>query len=131
MPIRLRLTFAVAATLAVVLAAVGAFVYARVQTQLDHQINAELRDHVSAVSERLQRAGTQPARGVTDPLAGPGPPGTQVLGLSGRPLLSTPAAGRRSLLSAATLRRVLATGGLAPRRTGSLRLMARVAPTLE
>ena len=126
LPIRLRLSFAVAATLAVVLAAVGAFVYARVETQLDNQINAEIRQHLASVADRVHRMGATPAQGVKDPLAGPGPSGTQVLDATGRPLLSTPSAGRKALLDPASLHQVLAAGRIGLRREHGMRLASQV-----
>ena len=113
LPIRLRLTLAVAATLAVVLGAVGAFVYARVQAEVDGQINDEQQDHVAAVASRLHRDDPRPRSGI-DPLNAPGPEGTQVLDASGRLVRSTAAAGRRPLVDAAMLHRALAERRVGP-----------------
>ena len=109
LPIRLRLTIAVAGTLAVVLAGVGAFVYASVRSQVDGQINQELRDHVQAVQHAVQRRGARPPGG--DPIAAAGPEGTQVLAPDGSLVWTTTSAGREPVVDARQLRAALAVRG--------------------
>jgi two-component system, OmpR family, sensor kinase len=56
-PLRLRLTAAFALAMALLLAALGAFLYFRLQSSLDEQLNAGLRAHAQAVSTLVARGG--------------------------------------------------------------------------
>jgi signal transduction histidine kinase len=54
-PIRIRLTLFFAIAMAIVLAAIGVFVYLRVASDLDHTIDKDLRSRGQALSELVQR----------------------------------------------------------------------------
>src|SRR6185503_4617891 len=96
--IRARLTLVVAASLAVVLAAVGGFVYARVSTELEGPIRTELDEHSGGLVRMLARG---------EPLEGRGPPGTQILAADGHALNVAADTPREPLLTPEQVRRVL------------------------
>jgi two-component system OmpR family sensor kinase len=68
-PIRIRLTLFFALAMAIVLAAVGAFVYARVASDLDRTFDKDLRTRVQALSALVQHGGTVRQTGSTDTFA--------------------------------------------------------------
>ena len=57
-PIRIRLTLFFAAAMAIVLAAVGLFVYLRVASDLDRAFDKDLRSRAQALSALVQRGGS-------------------------------------------------------------------------
>jgi two-component system, OmpR family, sensor kinase len=56
-PLRLRLTVAFALAMTILLAALGTFLYFRLRSSLDEQLNAGLRAHAQAVSTLVARGG--------------------------------------------------------------------------
>src|SRR3954452_7323792 len=66
MPLRVRLVAGFVAAMVIVLAAAGAFVFWRVQTALDHRLDADLRTQTSdlrqAASRQAPTAGLAPLR---------------------------------------------------------------------
>jgi len=92
-PIRVRLTLFFAVAMAIVLAAVGAFVYARVASDLDRTFDKDLRSRAQALSALVQRDGTVRATGSADTFAQLVTPDGRVVdsttGLHGAALLSS------------------------------------------
>jgi heavy metal sensor kinase len=92
-PIRIRLTLFFAAAMAIVLAAVGLFVYLRVASDLDRAFDKDLRSRGQALSALVQHGGSVRATGTADTFAELVTPGGLVVdatpALRGEPLLST------------------------------------------
>jgi two-component system, OmpR family, sensor kinase len=118
LPIRLRLTLAFAAAMAVVLAATGAFLYIRLGSSLDEAIDEGLQARLADVSTLA--AGGEPALGRT--AADPGESAAQVLGVAGELVDATPGA-ERPLLTPAEVAS-LEPGGVVRLERGGLRLLA-------
>jgi two-component system OmpR family sensor kinase len=105
LPIRLRLALAFAGTMAVVLAATGAFVYLRLQSDLDRGIDQTLASKatdVTALAASRERGLRQPADG---PLAEGGETFAQILTPGGRIVDAPPSLRSRPLLTRDELRR--------------------------
>ena len=85
-PIRLRLTLPFALAVAVVLAAMGAFIYLRVGGELLSSVDANLSAQVTEI-----KANAEAARALVDPDATDGPTVAQLLTRSGAVLMSQPA----------------------------------------
>ena len=68
-PIRIRLTLFFAAAMAIVLAAVGLFVYLRVASDLDRAFDKDLRSRGQALSALVQRGGSVRTTGSADTFA--------------------------------------------------------------
>jgi signal transduction histidine kinase len=120
LPIRVRLSLAFAAAMAVVLVALGAFLYVRLEHSLDDQIDASLRTQADAaargavvveeetVTQILAPSGDV-LRGFERPLAAPATTRHQVdrdvQGLDDGPyrLLIVPSSGGRTIVAAASL----------------------------
>jgi two-component system OmpR family sensor kinase len=68
-PIRIRLTLFFGAAMAIVLAAVGLFVYLRVASDLDRAFDKELRSRGQALSALVQRGGSVRTTGSADTFA--------------------------------------------------------------
>jgi two-component system, OmpR family, sensor kinase len=62
-PTRVRITFAFALAMALVLAALGGFIYFRLRGSLDEQLNAGLRAHAESVAALVRRGGELEAGG--------------------------------------------------------------------
>jgi two-component system OmpR family sensor kinase len=92
-PIRIRLTLFFAAAMAIVLAAVGLFVYLRVSSDLDRTLDKDLRARGEALSALVQRGGSVRETGTADTFAEvvtrDGRVANATPGLRGQPLLST------------------------------------------
>ena len=101
--IRARLALVVAATLALVLFAVGLYVFERVSAQLNEPIATELQEHLEGVGRGVHRG---------DPFTGRGPPGTQVLDAAGRVRNRMTDAPRAAMLDAAEIATAVRTGRL-------------------
>jgi two-component system OmpR family sensor kinase len=69
-PIRIRLTLFFAVAMAIVLAAVGLFVYLRVASDLDRALDKDLRARGEALSALLQRGGSVGTTDTADTFAG-------------------------------------------------------------
>jgi len=118
--IRGRLALVVAAALAVVLAAVGGFVYARVSVQLDKPISSELREHIQGRTRFLKRG---------EPIVrGSGPVGTQLLDGQGRMIERSVESPPQPLLTPAQARRTIRFGRLRAFESGDQRIEAATAP---
>jgi heavy metal sensor kinase len=68
-PIRIRLTLVFAVAMAIVLAAVGLFVYTRVASDLDRAFDKDLRSRGQALSALVQRGGSIGVTGTEDTFA--------------------------------------------------------------
>jgi signal transduction histidine kinase len=82
LPIRIRLTLFFAAAMAIVLAAIGVFVYSRVASDLDRAIDKDLRSRGQALTALAQRGGSVRTTDSADTFAdfiGPGRTTTHVL----------------------------------------------------
>jgi signal transduction histidine kinase len=103
-PIRLRVTLAFVLVMAIVLGAIGLFVYLRYRAELDATINAGLRSRATDVAALVKEAdsGLSERRGN---LVGRSESFAEVLGGGGRVLDSTTSIGGHDLLTAAELRR--------------------------
>jgi heavy metal sensor kinase len=104
-PIRLRLTLAFAAAMAIVLSAIGLFVYARLDAGLDRTIDQSLRGRADDVTALVRRSGPRLGQEAGSHLAEQGETFSQVLDARGSVADSTPPAGNRSLLTPAELMR--------------------------
>jgi len=102
-PVRIRLTFAFAVAMAIVLAATGLFLYVRTGSALDRTINEGLTARSADLSALAQQAdtGLKEARGLRGPDSG----FAQVVGARGQILDATAGLLRRPLLSEAQLAR--------------------------
>jgi signal transduction histidine kinase len=130
LPVRLRLTLAFTAVMAVVLAAVGLFVYSRVGSDLGEALDQSLRtraDELAAVAGS-SRLGSGPGDRLVEPDEG----FSQVLGTDGRVVDATPGFEGAPLLDRRELARARAGAVFADRESVSgfdenVRLLARPA----
>jgi signal transduction histidine kinase len=103
LPIRLRLTLAFTAVMAVVLAATGLFLYLRLGSDLDRALDQGLRARAAAVGALVAQSDT----GLRDAARSPGAQGAdfaQIVDASGRVFDATAGLERRPVLDAARLR---------------------------
>ena len=105
-PIRVRLTLFFAVAMAVVLATVGLFLYARVASDLDRALNVELRSRAQDLSALVLRGGS--LRRTGSPFIEHGETFAEVLTIDGRVLDATPSIGSSVLLSPSQLARARA-----------------------
>jgi two-component system OmpR family sensor kinase len=118
LPLRLRLTLVFATAMAVVLAAVGAFVYFRVGGELLTSVDQSLRAGATEAIDHVRRGGlTDPRLRLVDPDQARGETLAQVLDGRGRVLRST-TTGLAPLVSRSTVARVL--GGAKVLQTSGL-----------
>ncbi len=91
-PIRIRLTLIFAVAMAIVLAAVGLFVYVRVASDMDRAFDKDLRSRAQALSALIQRGGSVRPTGSVDTFSELVTPDGRVVDstplLHGQPLLS-------------------------------------------
>jgi heavy metal sensor kinase len=102
-PIRLRLTLVFTAAMAVVLAAMGIFVYSLVASDLSDALDRELRSRAQDLSALVARNGSLERTG--SPFVEHGEAFAELVGEDGRVLDSTPTIGRQRLLSTRELER--------------------------
>ncbi len=102
MPIRLRVTLAFVAVMAVVLGAVGLFVYLRFRTELDATINSSLRSRAADVAALVKEADSGLSERRRN-LVGRSESFAEVLDTAGRVLDSTASIGGHDLLTATEL----------------------------
>jgi signal transduction histidine kinase len=95
-PIRVRLTLFFAVAMAIVLAAVGLFVYMRVASDLNSAFDKDLRSRAQALSALVQRGGSVRAMGTADTFA-------ELVTPSGEVIDATPQLGGERLLSPSQL----------------------------
>jgi two-component system OmpR family sensor kinase len=106
LPIRLRLTLFFTVAMAVVLAAVGLFLYTRVASDLDRSLNLELRSRAQDLSTLVLRGGS--LRRTGSPFIEHGETFAEVLTTGGRVLDATPSIRSGVLLSPSQLARARA-----------------------
>jgi heavy metal sensor kinase len=105
LPVRIRVTLAFAAVMAVVLAATGLFLYVRLGAELDATIEQGLRSRAFDVSALIQQADSGLAQSGGSRLTEGGENLAQILDGSGRIVDSTPAVRSRPLLTGGELSR--------------------------
>jgi two-component system, OmpR family, sensor kinase len=103
-PIRIRLTVAFTAVMAVVLTATGLFLYLRLRADVDQTVEQGLRSRAGDIAALVQQEGSGLAA-ARSRVADQGSGFAQVLDARGRIVDATPQVRRRALLSAAELRR--------------------------
>ncbi len=109
MPVRLRVTLAFTAVMAVLLAATGLFLYVRLGHEIDGTINRGLRSRAGDVTALIKQADSGLAQAGRSPLTEQGESLAQILTPSGRVVDAPPLLRSRRLLSAAELRRAAAS----------------------
>ena len=102
-PIRVRLTLVFAATMAVVLAAMGVFVYSVVASDLSDALDRELRSRAQDLSALVARNGSLERTG--SPFVEQGEAFAELVSPDGQVLDATPTIGTNRLLSAGELER--------------------------
>jgi two-component system OmpR family sensor kinase len=107
LPIRLRVTLAFAAVMAVVLAAGGLLLHARMVSELDATIDRGLRSRAADVSALIRQADSGLAESGRSPLTEQGESLAEILDASGRVIDAPPALQRKPVLSRAEVRRAL------------------------
>ena len=106
LPIRLRLTLFFTVAMAVVLGAMGLFLYTRVASDLDRSLNLELRSRAQDLSALVLRGGS--LRRTGSPFIEHGETFAEVATVDGRVLDATPSLGSSVLLSPSELARAKA-----------------------
>jgi heavy metal sensor kinase len=104
-PIRLRLTLAFVVAMAIVLSAIGLFVYVRLDAALDGTIDQSLRGRADDVTALVREARSKLSTGTGIGLAERDETFAQVLDASGAVVDSTPPLGDRRLLTPVELAR--------------------------
>ncbi len=107
-PIRLRVTLAFAGAMAVLLAALGLFIYVRYGSQLDEAIDQGLRSRADEVKAIVQSSGSLPTDPDAERLVELDEIFTQVVSASGRVLDTTAQVGNEPVLDPARLSSALA-----------------------
>jgi heavy metal sensor kinase len=107
LPIRLRLTLAFAAAMALVLAGTGAFVYFRMENALDSSVDQGLRSRASDLAALVRQSDEGLTEAGHSPLTERGENIAQIVGPDGSVIDGTPRFRTRSLLSGAERRRSL------------------------
>ena len=107
LPIRLRLTLAFAAAMALVLAGTGAFVYLRMENALNSSVDQGLRSRASDLTALVRQSDEGLTQAGHSPLTERGENIAQIVGPNGSVIDGTPRFRTRSLLSAAERRRAL------------------------
>jgi two-component system OmpR family sensor kinase len=97
--LRLRMTLVFAGAMALLLAALGTFVYLRFEGSLDRSLNQALRSRAEDVRALVMQADSGLRQAGQSSLATPGERFAQILGPGGRVLDGTPGLPRRALLS--------------------------------
>jgi two-component system, OmpR family, sensor kinase len=103
MPLRLRLTLVFSLAMALVLAGVGWFAYARIATDLSRTLDQQLRGRAQDLSALVRHGGS--LRTTQGPLVESGESFAQLVTTDGRVVDATRPLARRSLLSTQELRR--------------------------
>ncbi|HZV72641.1 MAG TPA: HAMP domain-containing sensor histidine kinase [Conexibacter sp.] len=129
LPIRLKVTLAFAAAMAVVLAATGLFLMLRFASELDATVDQGLRAHAEDVRTLVRQADNGLAEAGRGTLTQRGESFAEILTPTGHVLDATPALNGRRLLSAAEARRAVRTPVRVERRAapplaGQARLLA-------
>jgi two-component system OmpR family sensor kinase len=103
LPIRVRVTAAFAAAMALVLAATGLFVYVRLESHLSRALEQQLRVRASDLTALVAERGQPLATDRSSRFVEPGESYAQLLDTRGRVVDATPPLGRTSLLTEAEL----------------------------
>lgn len=104
LPLRIKLTVLFSLAMALVLAGVGWFVYARIATDLSRTLDQQLRGRAQDLSALVRHGGS--LRATRGRLVEPGESFAQLLSVRGRVLDATPPLGGRGLLAPFELRRL-------------------------
>jgi signal transduction histidine kinase len=120
MPLRIRLTLVFSLAMALVLAGVGWFAYARISTDLGRALDQQLRGRVQDLSALVGHGGS--LRSTEGRLVERGESFAQLVAADGRVVDATPPLAQRSLLGAEELRRA---------RDGELFVNRRSVPGLD
>jgi signal transduction histidine kinase len=107
LPIRLRVTLAFAAVMAVVLGAGGLLLHTRMVSELDATIDRGLRSRAADVSALIRQADSGLADSGRSPLTEQGESLAEILDASGRVIDAPPALHRRPVLSREEVRQAL------------------------
>ena len=99
LPIRLKVTLAFATAMAVLLGALGLFVYLRFKSELDGTIDHELRSRATDVATQLERSQPSLRRAASGILVQQGESTAQVLTPEGLVFATTPRLGAEPLLT--------------------------------
>src|SRR5262245_42324364 len=99
LPIRVRLTLAFAVAMAVVLAAIGALVYVRLQSSLDGEVDSGLQARATDLAALAAQGDTGLATGSPRGLIEPEESFAQVLDAQGRVVDATPQVGRKAVVA--------------------------------
>jgi heavy metal sensor kinase len=105
LPLRLRLTLAFAGVMALVLAAVGAFLYLRFESDLRATVDQGLRSRAGDVAALVRQADSGLSEGRRSPLTEQGQSFAQILDARGRVVDASPQLRRRPLLAGSDLAR--------------------------
>jgi two-component system, OmpR family, sensor kinase len=97
--LRAKVTLGFAGAMALLLAALGAFVYGRVEASLDHSLNQGLRSRAEDVRALVMQADSGLRQAGRDSLATPSERFAQILAADGRVLDQTPSLPARAILS--------------------------------
>jgi two-component system OmpR family sensor kinase len=127
--LRMKMTLAFAGAMALLLAALGTFVYLRVEGNLDRSVNQGLHSRAEDVRALVMQADSGLRQAGASSLAAPDERFAQVVGLSGKVLDATPSLPSRSVLSPSELARAASAPVLVARQAvagpaGSSRLFA-------
>ncbi len=98
-PIRVRVTLAFAGVMAIVLIAIGLFLYLRLEAQLDESIDNGLRSRATEVSALARDSDGSLSGSGADPLIELDESFAQILGAGGRPIDSSPQVGAAPALA--------------------------------
>lgn len=115
MPLRIRLTLVFSLAMAIVLAGVGWFAYARISTDLSRALDQQLRGRTQDLSALVRHGGS--LRTTEGRLVEHGESFAQLVAPGGRVVDATPPLGQRSLLDAQELRRARASELFVDRRS--------------
>jgi heavy metal sensor kinase len=105
LPVRLRLTLAFAGVMALVLAAVGAFLYLRFENDLRASVDQGLRSRAGDVAALVRQADSGLSEGGRSPLTEQGQSFAQILDGRGRVVDASPQLRKRPLLAGSDLAR--------------------------
>lgn len=130
LPIRVRLTLAFAAVMAVVLAATGLFLYLRLANELDSELNRGLLSRAGDVTTLVEQSDSGLGQSRGSSLTARGESFAEILDAHGRVVDATPQLRSRVLLSATELQRALgATSFFDKRHPAGLHESARLLGT--
>ncbi len=129
LPIRTRVTLAFVAVMAIVMAALGVFIYLRQENELGRSTDQGLRSRAADISTLVRAADSGLAASGRSPLTDRGESVAQILDTSGAVVDAAPALRRRAVLSSADVRRagrktILLDRTGVPTSQGTTRLLA-------